>query len=107
MERRDIANLSKNIYDDSTLDTLRALDSNLITLMSRNPDFKNVQINRYERVPLKPNSPQSQIRVDVSREGRKGFFFLSDDLMTRLEGNDIHHELLEVMKKIKTALQPN
>lgn len=75
MSRRDLMSLIKNIYDDATLDTLRALDSNLITLMSRNLDFQNVEITQYERLPVKPNSMQSHIRVDVSKKGIKGSFF--------------------------------
>jgi hypothetical protein len=106
MDRRDFSSLIKNIYDDTTLDTLRALDSNLITLMSRIIDYKNVQMKGYERVPVKPGSPQSHIRVDVAKDAIRGHFFLTEDFLTRLEEkSEIRHELEEVLKKIKMALQ--
>jgi hypothetical protein len=107
MSKRDLRSLIKNVYDDSTIDTLRALDSNLLTLMSHNQDYKNIEINQYERVPLKPGSPQSRIRVDISKNGVKSFFFLSEELVTRFEeSNDIRRELINVMNQIKAAFLP-
>jgi hypothetical protein len=43
--KRDLGNLIKNVYDDSTIDTLRQLDSNLLTMMKQIQDLKNVDIN--------------------------------------------------------------
>jgi hypothetical protein len=106
--KRDLSNLIKNVYDDSTLDTLRALDQNLLTLMKQNHDFKNIEILQYERVPLKPGSPQSRIRVDLLKNGVKGFFFLSEELVTRFEeSNEIRKELNGVMNQIKSAFMPS
>jgi hypothetical protein len=105
MAPRDLMSLIKNVYDDTTLDTLRALDSNLITLMRQNHDFKGIEINKYERVPLKPGSSQSRIRVDISRNGMKGFFFLSDELMSKLEeSNEIRKELTSILGQIRAAI---
>jgi hypothetical protein len=102
--KRDLGSLIKNVYDDSTLDTLRALDQNLLTLMSHNHEFKHIEINQYERVPIKPGSPQSRIRVDVSKNGVKSYFFLSEELVTRFEeSNEIRQELIGVMNQIKSA----
>jgi hypothetical protein len=102
--KRDLGNLIKNVYDDSTIDTLRQLDSNLLTMMKQIQDLKNVEIHKYERVPLKPGSPQSRIRVDISKNGVKSFFFLSEELVTRFEeSNDIRKELVGVLNQIKSA----
>jgi hypothetical protein len=96
----------KNIYDDSTLDTLRALDENIRALMHHNPDFAHVEIHQYERMPIKAGSPKSHIKVDVSRQNVKGVFYLSEELVTRLEeSNEIRQELTNILKQIKVALQ--
>jgi hypothetical protein len=105
MPKRDPQNLIKNVYDDSTIDTIRQMDQNITALMHHNPDFKDVELTHYERMPVKPGSPQSQIRVDVSRKDKTGYFFLSEDLITKLEeSNNIRNELQSILKKIQMAL---
>ena len=105
MRKRDEANLIRNIYDDSTIDTLRALDQNILTLMSHNPEYAHIEIHYYERVPVKAGTPQSHIRVDISKNGKAGHFFLTEEFINRLEeSDDIRKELVNVMKKIKIAL---
>lgn len=98
--------LIKNIYDDSTLDTLRALDQNLRALMGHNPDYKGIEVTQYERVPATAANPKSQIRVDVLYKDTKGHFFISEEFVTKLEeSNEIRKELSTMLKQIKMALK--
>jgi hypothetical protein len=102
---RDLISLIKNVYDDSTIDTLRQLDQNLRTLMTQNPELAHIEINQYERMPIAKGGSKSQIRVDVSKKGVKGCFFISEDVVTRLEESDnIKRELHEIMNQIRGAL---
>jgi hypothetical protein len=106
MSNTDDAQFIKNVYDEATLDTLMALNQNIRALIKHNPDFHHIEINHFERQPIKPGSSQSHIRVDVSRNGVKRFFFLSEDFITRLEeSSEIRKELHTVMKQITAALE--
>ena len=106
MGNRDIMSLIKNVYDEETVDAIKSLDQNLLALMHHNPVFRNVQLDLYTRVPVKPGSSESQIRVDVSRAGSKGSFFLAEDFMIRLnEGEEIRSQLISVMNRIKVVLK--
>jgi hypothetical protein len=106
MSHSNNVNFIKNIYDESTTDTLRTLNQNLITLIKHNPDFHHIEIIQFERVPIKTGSPKSHIRVDVVKNGAKGSFFISEDFVTHLEeSSEIRQDLLTVMKQIKSALE--
>jgi hypothetical protein len=106
MSQRDIMSLIKNVYDDETLDAIKSLDQNLNALMHHNPIYKNVQMDQYIRAAIKEGGSETQIRVDVSRAGVRGFFFLSEAFIARLnESEEIRSQLIDVMKKIKVVLK--
>lgn len=98
--------LIKNVYDEETLDAIKSFDHNVYALMHHNPIFKDVQIDLYTRTPNKAGNTQSEIRVDVSKNGIKGFFFLSEEFITRInEGEEIRSQLLKGLNQIKEALK--
>lgn len=105
MGNRDLISLIKNVYDDSTIDTLRQLDQNLIAMMKQNPDLAHIEIKQYERMPISKGAAKSHVRVDVTKKEMKGFFYLSEDVVTRLEeSDDIRAELQGILKQIRGAL---
>jgi hypothetical protein len=106
MSNRDKMSLIKNVYDDETLDAIKSLDQNVNALMHHNPIYKDVMLDQYTRVPLTPGSSDSQIRMDVSKAGKRGFFFLSEAFIVRLnESEEIRSQLIDVMKRIKMVLK--
>ena len=106
MEKRNDANLIKNVYDDSTIDTLRALDQNITTMMHHNPDYKNIILISYERVPVKPGASASHIKVVVAKNEKSGIFYLTEEFLNRLEeSNEIRQQLATVMKQVKMSLK--
>lgn len=103
MAKSGYDNIFKNIYDDSTLDTLRALHSSIIAVMRRNKDFKDYEITLYERVPIKPGAAESHIRVNVSKNGVSKSCFLKEDFITKVEDSeDIRPHVATVMDKLKS-----
>ncbi|GEM_PF-5222330 len=106
MRNRDVMSFIQNVYDEETLDAIKAFDPNVLALMHHNPIFKDVQIDLYTRVPIKADSPASHIRVDISIKGKKSFIFLSEDFITRMnEGEEIRSQLLDAMNRIKVVLK--
>ena len=106
MSNRDIMSLIKNVYDDETLDAIKSLDQNINALMHHNPIYKDVVLDLYTRMPVKPGGSDTQIRVDISKSGKRGFFFLSEAFVERLnEGEEIRSQLIDVMKRIKLVLK--
>ncbi len=101
MGNRDTMRLIKNIYDEETVDAIKSLDQNLQALMHHNAPFKQIQVLLYTRVPIKPGSQETHIRMDVSRGTEKASLFLTEDFMQKLnESHEIRGQLLHVMNRI-------